>query len=189
MQRSTGWESGDADPIRLRLSCVLMCAGWLEQGPVRCSRVRSPGGAVLHCWGGGAAQTASSGKTDGSPATKVNHFFTTVHVIIQEDQASWDRTWFPHGLRGSNREDPCGARGPAGHSWQQPCRSSAKRVVAQRPAERSIGRKVGDGASAADPWRAWRYRRARNGGLRLLISKVIDPVIYTVIDPPYGMVI
>ena len=30
-------------------------AGWLERGPVRCSRVRFPGGAVLQCWGGGAS--------------------------------------------------------------------------------------------------------------------------------------
>ena len=27
-------------------------AGWLERGPVRCSRVRFPGGAALYCWGG-----------------------------------------------------------------------------------------------------------------------------------------
>ena len=39
-------------------------AGWLERGPDRCSRVRVPGGAVLNCWGGGAAQTASM--ADGS---------------------------------------------------------------------------------------------------------------------------
>ena len=25
---------------------------WLEWGPVRCFRVRFPGGAVLNCWGG-----------------------------------------------------------------------------------------------------------------------------------------
>ena len=30
-------------------------AGWPERGPVRCSRVRFPGGAVLNCWGGGAS--------------------------------------------------------------------------------------------------------------------------------------
>ena len=39
-------------------------AGWLERGPVRCSRVRVPGGAVLNCWGGGEAETASM--ADGS---------------------------------------------------------------------------------------------------------------------------
>ena len=59
LQRSTGWGSGDADPIRFRLSRVINHAGSLERGPDRCSRVRVPGGAVLHCWGGGAAQTAS----------------------------------------------------------------------------------------------------------------------------------
>ena len=45
----------DAEPIRFRLSCGLRPAEWLERGPARCSRVRFPGGAVLHCWGGGAA--------------------------------------------------------------------------------------------------------------------------------------
>ena len=49
-----------------------------ERGPDRCSRVRSPGGAVLYCWDGGAAKTASSEKADGSPATKVNHFYNGV---------------------------------------------------------------------------------------------------------------
>ena len=52
-----------------------MRAGWLERGPDRCSRVRSPGGAVLYCWDGGSAKTASSEKADGSPVTKVNHFY------------------------------------------------------------------------------------------------------------------
>ena len=55
-----------------------MCAGWLELGSDRCSRVRSPGGAVLYCWDGGAAKTASSEKADGSPATKVNHFYNGI---------------------------------------------------------------------------------------------------------------
>ena len=74
MQRSTGWGSKDADPIRFGLSCGLRPAGRLERGPDRCSRVRFPGGAVLNCWDGGAAKTASSEKADGSPVTKVNHF-------------------------------------------------------------------------------------------------------------------
>ena len=52
-QRSTGWGGTDACPIRFRLSWGLRPAGWLERGPDRCSRVRLPGGAVLHCWGGG----------------------------------------------------------------------------------------------------------------------------------------
>ena len=39
---------------------------------VRCSRVRFPGGAVLNCWDGGAAETASM--VDCSRLTKVNHF-------------------------------------------------------------------------------------------------------------------
>ena len=47
------------DPIRFRLSRGLRLAGWLERGAARCSWVRVPGGAVLNCWGGGAAQTAS----------------------------------------------------------------------------------------------------------------------------------
>ena len=29
----------------------------------------------MYCWDGGAAQTASSEKADGSPVTKVNHFY------------------------------------------------------------------------------------------------------------------
>ena len=49
--------------------------GSFGDGPDRCSRVRFPGGAVLYYWDGGAAKTASSEKADGSPATKVNHFY------------------------------------------------------------------------------------------------------------------
>ena len=67
-------------PNPVRLSCVLMCAGWLERGPDRCSRVRFPGGVVLYCWDGGAAHTASLEKADGSPATKVNHFYNG-HIV------------------------------------------------------------------------------------------------------------
>ena len=48
---ATGWGSEDADPIRFRLSCGQRLVGWLERGPVRCSWVRVPGGAVLNCWG------------------------------------------------------------------------------------------------------------------------------------------
>ncbi len=70
MQRSIGWGSENADPIRLGLSQRRP-----EPGPDRCSRVRFLGGAALNCWGGGAAQTASSGMADGSHATKVNHFY------------------------------------------------------------------------------------------------------------------
>ena len=75
MQRSTGWGSGDANPIRFGLSCVVKHAGWPERGSARCSRVRVPGGAALNCWGGGAAETAYSGTADGSLVTKVNHFY------------------------------------------------------------------------------------------------------------------
>ena len=32
----------------------------------------------MHCWGGGAAQTASLGMADGGPATKVNHFYNGI---------------------------------------------------------------------------------------------------------------
>ena len=55
---SPAGEAATWDPIRFRLS-------W-ELGPVRCSRVRFPGGAALNCWGGGAAQTAFSEMADGS---------------------------------------------------------------------------------------------------------------------------
>ena len=36
--------------------------------------LRSPGGAALHCWDGGAAPPASSRTADGCHATKFNHF-------------------------------------------------------------------------------------------------------------------
>ena len=49
--------------------------GVAERGPDRCSRVRVPGGVALHCWGGGAAQTASSGMADEGPVTIINHFY------------------------------------------------------------------------------------------------------------------
>ena len=52
-QRNTGWGSGDADPIRLRLARGLRLAGRLERGSARCSRVRFQGGVALSCWGGG----------------------------------------------------------------------------------------------------------------------------------------
>ena len=72
LQHNTGWGSGGADPIRLRLSCGQRLAGWLERGPARCYQVRFPGGAALHCWGGGAAETASLEKADDRLVTKVN---------------------------------------------------------------------------------------------------------------------
>ena len=75
LQRGTGWESGDADPIRFRLTGGLRAAGWLERGPDRASRVRFPGGSALNCWDGGVAWAASSEKADGSCVTKVNLFY------------------------------------------------------------------------------------------------------------------
>ena len=93
MQRSTGWRGGDADPIRLRLVRRFRPAEWLEWGPVRYVRVRFPGGAVLYCWDGGAAKTASSEKADGSPATKVNHFYNG--SSRPQTLTSWTRrTWY-----------------------------------------------------------------------------------------------
>ena len=71
LQRSTGWGSRNADPIRFRLPCGLRPVGWLERGSDRCSRVRVPGGAVLNCLGGGAALTASERKVGGDSVTKV----------------------------------------------------------------------------------------------------------------------
>ena len=49
--------------------------------------MRFPGGAALHCWGGGAAWPASSEMADGSPVTKVNHF-TTVRLEPEKDGAA-----------------------------------------------------------------------------------------------------
>ena len=89
LQRSTGWIGGNADPIRLRLVRRCRPAEWLELGSDRCSRVRSPGGAVLYCWDGGAAKTASSAKADGSPATKVNHFYNGSINMDKQDGQDW----------------------------------------------------------------------------------------------------
>ena len=47
-------QHGGVVPIRSGLSRRAVPRGRLERGPVRCSRVRFPGGAVLNCWGGGA---------------------------------------------------------------------------------------------------------------------------------------
>ena len=46
-------------PNRFGLLCGREPAGCLELGPDRCSWVRVLGGAVLNCWGGGAAEAAS----------------------------------------------------------------------------------------------------------------------------------
>ena len=69
---------GDAAPIRFRLSRGGNSAWWLERGSARCSRVRFPGGVALHCWGGGAALTASLRMADDRLWTKVNLFTTVV---------------------------------------------------------------------------------------------------------------
>ena len=61
-----GWKSVEGRRQRPRAN---------RQGPVRCFRVRFRGGAVLNCWGGGAAETASSGEADFGLATKVNLFY------------------------------------------------------------------------------------------------------------------
>ena len=51
--------------------------------------MRLPGGAALHCWGGGAAQTAYSGTADGSLVTKVNHFYNGMrHKVHSRDMAT-----------------------------------------------------------------------------------------------------
>ena len=44
--------------------------------------MRFPGGAVLNCWGGGAAETASSEKADGSLVTKVDLFYNGRSEIL-----------------------------------------------------------------------------------------------------------
>ena len=72
LQRSTGWAGGNAHPIRFRLP-----GGRLEWGPARCSLVGFQSGAVLHCWGGGAARPASAGMDDGGLPPK-STIFTTV---------------------------------------------------------------------------------------------------------------
>ena len=70
--------AGEADaPTQSGSGCQIgHRPGWrLGRGPDRRSRVRVPGGAVLHCWDGGAALTASSGMDDGGHVTNVNHFY------------------------------------------------------------------------------------------------------------------
>ena len=66
-----GWAGGNVHPTRSR-----MPEGWLERGLARCSLVRFQGGAALHCWGGGAARTASSGLDDGGLQPKSTIFAT-----------------------------------------------------------------------------------------------------------------
>ena len=46
----------------------------------------------MHCWGGGAAQTASSGKADDRLVTKVNHFYNGIEVVVihQGEQPSFE---------------------------------------------------------------------------------------------------
>ena len=50
--------------------------------------MRFPGGAALHCWGGGAAETASSEKADGSLVTKVKPFYNSVDIRKTQMQSS-----------------------------------------------------------------------------------------------------
>ena len=45
---------------------------------VWCSWVRVPGVVVLHCWGGGAANTASERKVGGDSVTKIILFYNGV---------------------------------------------------------------------------------------------------------------
>ena len=52
--------------------------------------MRFPGGAVLNCWGGGAAWTASSEKADGSPVTKVNLFYNS-NQVTRGVQVFWGK--------------------------------------------------------------------------------------------------
>ena len=62
--------------------------------------MRFPGGAALNCWGGGAAETASSEKADNGHVTKVNHFYNGLELrlrgLFQDDllEASTQSTWF-----------------------------------------------------------------------------------------------
>ena len=87
-------EAETRDPIRFGLSCGWRLAGRLEQGPVRCSRVRFPGGAALNCWGGGAAQAALSWNGWRQCVTKVNHFYNgpqrrNAEVMLVETVRRW----------------------------------------------------------------------------------------------------
>ena len=77
----------------------------------------SRAGAVLYCWDGGAAHTASSEKADGSPATKVNHFYNGLGNAISNRSIGRYRGALATGAeaqaRDSNNNNPakpnCGA--------------------------------------------------------------------------------
>ena len=67
--------------------------------------MRFPGGAALHCWGGGAAETASSEKADGSLVTKVNLFY---NGLWRHTRVILAPMWFPS----SNTCHVCGTVNP-----------------------------------------------------------------------------
>ena len=50
----------------------------------------------MNCWDRGAAETASSGNADGSPVTKVNHFYNG-EVVPQGDGQQLVALGAPHG--------------------------------------------------------------------------------------------
>ena len=53
----------------------------------------------MYCWDGGAAQNASSEKADGSPVTKVNHFYNGVvsDLVCVVYQAGFTEVKVPSG--------------------------------------------------------------------------------------------
>ena len=81
--------------------------------------MRFPSGAVLNCWGGGAAWTASSGKANHGLATIVNLFYN--------GNNGYYRKSLHHSTLQKNQENlgpPLDARGMYGH---QPDTSSTSR--------------------------------------------------------------
>ena len=63
-QHRLGRQRCRPNPVQAVVRAV--ARGWRERGSARGSLVRFQGGVALHCWGGGAAQIASSEKADGS---------------------------------------------------------------------------------------------------------------------------
>ena len=56
--------------------------------------MRFPGGAALNCWGGGAAETASSEKADGSLVAKVNLFYNGGNTVVKrQPNVRADSSW------------------------------------------------------------------------------------------------
>lgn len=124
-QHRLGRRSGPQ--IRFRLP-----GGWLERGSARCSLAGFQDGAALHCWGDGAARTASPGMADDGLPPK-STIFTTVRTpciaghptslatVLEYRQDVW---WLPLNGRAATQSVPGMLRT---YSAWLPCPQSAIR--------------------------------------------------------------